>query len=219
VRSHGKGRYSHWNEWLNFSTPDNSDPNLNGRRYAVAQPNRRQAGQAAPRGGGIVDLLADILKSREIKEVVYFHTDHFEPWLAERPRNDWWRALERFDSLTRGLRFGGKLSLFYSPLLIHQLYRAPPLRERWRTPPAAGVFRRRGDAILFRGGSPEFVGQCRDHLAPLEGRSGHEFHIHIHHEGWTHSSLVHPEIQGWMDRCGSLAKDSRRFDFFVGLCR
>ena len=33
----GGGRYSHWQDYLCFSTPDNSDPNWNGRHYALAE--------------------------------------------------------------------------------------------------------------------------------------------------------------------------------------
>jgi hypothetical protein len=36
VRVQGGGAYSHWGGSLLFSTSDGSDPNINGRRYAVA---------------------------------------------------------------------------------------------------------------------------------------------------------------------------------------
>jgi hypothetical protein len=36
VRTEGRGRYTHWKDVLIFSTPDNSDPNSNGRTYALA---------------------------------------------------------------------------------------------------------------------------------------------------------------------------------------
>jgi hypothetical protein len=35
IRNYGTGRYSHWNNTLIFSTTDNSDPNINGRRYSI----------------------------------------------------------------------------------------------------------------------------------------------------------------------------------------
>ena len=35
IRKIGKGRYSHWEEGLIFSTTDNSDPNTNGRTYQI----------------------------------------------------------------------------------------------------------------------------------------------------------------------------------------
>lgn len=36
IEQHGAGRYSHWHDSLVFSATDGSDPNTNGRRYAVA---------------------------------------------------------------------------------------------------------------------------------------------------------------------------------------
>jgi hypothetical protein len=37
IRNIGKGRFSHWGNDLVFSTPDNSDPNGNGRTYAYCE--------------------------------------------------------------------------------------------------------------------------------------------------------------------------------------
>jgi hypothetical protein len=37
IRKLGAGRYSHWGVHLYFSTPDNSDPLANGRRYTVEE--------------------------------------------------------------------------------------------------------------------------------------------------------------------------------------
>jgi SAM-dependent methyltransferase len=38
IRNQGNGRFSHWNEAVYFSTSDNTDPNVNGRSYAIAIP-------------------------------------------------------------------------------------------------------------------------------------------------------------------------------------
>ncbi|HZT87373.1 MAG TPA: hypothetical protein VFA12_05340 [Stellaceae bacterium] len=38
VNEIGNGLYSHWSGWLRFSTPDNSDPRTNGRRYSFVLP-------------------------------------------------------------------------------------------------------------------------------------------------------------------------------------
>jgi len=46
IESEGHGRYSHWHDALLFSTSDGTDPNLNGRKYAVfvAAPTLRVLG-------------------------------------------------------------------------------------------------------------------------------------------------------------------------------
>jgi hypothetical protein len=38
IRREGAGRYSHWGDTLYFSTSDNTDPNRNGRAYALTVP-------------------------------------------------------------------------------------------------------------------------------------------------------------------------------------
>ncbi len=38
IRDHGEGRFSHWGEWIRFSTSDGSDPRTNGRVYSVSSP-------------------------------------------------------------------------------------------------------------------------------------------------------------------------------------
>jgi hypothetical protein len=35
VREKGAGSYSHWEDWLLFSSSENSDPRVNGRRYSI----------------------------------------------------------------------------------------------------------------------------------------------------------------------------------------
>jgi hypothetical protein len=38
IRHYGRGRYSHWGEYLYFSSSDGSDPNANGRDYVLVRP-------------------------------------------------------------------------------------------------------------------------------------------------------------------------------------
>ena len=47
IRKYGGGRYSHWQRALFFSTPDDTNPNLNKRRYALAIPKATAASARA----------------------------------------------------------------------------------------------------------------------------------------------------------------------------
>ena len=47
IRNQGEGRYSHWKDVLYFSSSDNSEPNTNGRTYAI-----RLAGPSVEAGPG-----------------------------------------------------------------------------------------------------------------------------------------------------------------------
>jgi len=42
IRASGDGRYSHWKDFLYFSTSDGSDPNTNRRRYSILYVTRRK---------------------------------------------------------------------------------------------------------------------------------------------------------------------------------
>jgi hypothetical protein len=40
IRERGEGRFSHWHGYLWFASSDNSNPQINGRRYAIRLGNR-----------------------------------------------------------------------------------------------------------------------------------------------------------------------------------
>jgi FkbM family methyltransferase len=44
IRNYGAGRFSHWKRAIYFSTSDDSNPNLNKRRYAIGVPAQRVGG-------------------------------------------------------------------------------------------------------------------------------------------------------------------------------
>ncbi len=47
VCTHGNGKYVHWEKRLTFSTPDNSDPNENGRTYKIVWSDELYFGERA----------------------------------------------------------------------------------------------------------------------------------------------------------------------------
>jgi hypothetical protein len=156
-----------------------------------------------------IELLADLVKRRGIREIAYFHTDHFEPWFGATERDEWWKSLGRFGDLTKQSLFASKLTLFYKPRIN---YRA---KSFWRSQD----HRLPRDGVGFFGEPQAFYTRCQDTLAPLEREYGHEFQLHVHHEGWTMSDFTHPDIVGWMKRKGSSARDSARLDLFLQLCK
>jgi hypothetical protein len=79
IENEGAGRYSHWGGGLIFSTSDGSDPNTNGRRYAVS------LGAPATRAVGLGSChLHDALIELEDKALV--HWAWRTPALAHTPR-------------------------------------------------------------------------------------------------------------------------------------
>jgi hypothetical protein len=221
IRTVGGGLYSHWKDTLYFSTSDNSDPNSNGRSYSLAR-----SGDAAPQiaaraetlqapalgvareASGEVESLADILRRRGVRRVVYFHADHFEPW-STRNMEQRWRGLERFMRETRRHAFARRQSLFYTPWLVHALAGKGTEND----------YRDGDDPVVFRRRSPDFLRGCHEFIRPLETDVGHEFHIHIHHEGWSRTTVDYGAVSVSVNANGTPEADSRRLGFYAGLCR
>src|SRR5262245_16262854 len=225
IIEHGRAAYSHWLDSLYFSSSDNSDPNINGRTYELrlvgdrSRDYRRLAKESpsewippiaiAPHIHASVARLADSLRRRNVREVVYFHTDHFEPWVRGADRQ--WRGLERFCELTRKSTFGRKLTLFHTPYVMFSL-----------KPEHGGDFEAvDGDGIVFWARPRQLVDKCRELLRPLETEAGHEFQLHVHHENWTRTSLTADRIPAaeWVNRHSTAEADDRRLELFLRLCK
>lgn len=212
IRSQGLGAFSHWKDTLYFSASDNSDPNNNRRAYSLR---RRSPGQtvgvslhSTRQSSGDVDGLKNILRERHVSEVVYFHCDHFEPW-SDRSDPKRWRGLERFLEATRKSPYGAKQTLFYTPWLRHAL----------SNPSRTDCYADGDDGVVFLHRPAAFLDGCRNLVRPLESELGHEFQIHVHHEGWTHTSENYGDVSSWVREHSTLPADSRRLAFYVGLCR
>jgi len=203
----GMGRYSHWGRSLWFSTADGSDPNTNGRRYAIAWERPEVAGSAgiANRSHPVLDMLGDILRARGVCRLVYFHTDHFEPFHSGRDPAHWIALLRRFARLTARDRFAGRMSLFYTPRLVLTLTQTPTSEAP--------------DGIAFEYPTDDHLALCRNLIRPLEAEIGHEFHVHLHHEGWTASDHTFPHLEAFVHGAGAGCRDSRSLDTYLSACR
>lgn len=157
----------------------------------------------------IVDL-ADILKSREIKTIYYFHTDHYEPWslgLNERTA----RGVERFADMSQASPFARRMSLFYSAYVPYNLDLSEARSAKGRR---AGP-----DGVVF---PPRSIKQeelaCKV-IRPLFTPDRHELHLHVHHEFWTRNdSHFDTEVSKWVNACSTAELDKDRLDLFFRLC-
>jgi hypothetical protein len=77
IRRKGKGRFSHWGDALYFSTSDNSDPNTNGRRYALWLPSSTVASLRYPAPAQRQDRVDPAEATR--RGQVLFEIDDFTP--------------------------------------------------------------------------------------------------------------------------------------------
>lgn len=119
--------------------------------------------------------VAEAVRRRQIKNVVYFHCDHFEPWrdarggVSERNAAD----VVQFGDATGRLDFARKLTLFYKCNIPTTMNRSP------RT-----VFMER-DQLGFIIPSERELRTTRSAMRHIAHETKHELQVHIHHEFFT----------------------------------
>jgi len=128
---------------------------------------------------GAIPDHADILKRRGVDRVVYFHTDHFEPWqkrrdLAPRDLLELNAArLQAFAERVTQRHFARRLTLHYLP----EIAGAADGRKE-----LIGV---EGDGIGIAPRDPRHDARVRSAFAEVEGVHDFDFQVHFHHEGLT----------------------------------
>jgi hypothetical protein len=121
---------------------------------------------------GAVARVAEILRERSVREIVYLHCDHFEPWRNVFGTVSAANAEEigRFFEVTRSIDFARRLTLFYRPHLKPTM-----------TAEEGAVFA--SDTPLgFVRPSEAAVAIARSGIGRIGTASEHELQLHIHHE-------------------------------------
>jgi SAM-dependent methyltransferase len=123
------------------------------------------------------ESIAEVLKTRGVHTLVYFHTDHFEPWRMVPDRDGGMERciddVEKYIASTEQLDFARNASLFYK---ANVNYLASADRELVRADP--------DDLLGFvpRGPRDRQIG--RGIVMPIVA-SSHDLQVHIHHEYYT----------------------------------
>lgn len=158
-----------------------------------------------------IDTLVDLLKSRGVTAVSYFHTDHFEPWSTSIDEASV-RAVERMAEMARRSPYAQRLSLFYSVFV--------PYRPASEGPPGPDDSMVPGDGVVFCGRSARQEELAREVIRPLVAADGHEMHLHVHHEYWTrNSSHFDSATSRWVNACSTPHADDARLDLHFDLAR
>ncbi len=156
--------------------------------------------------GNLKQIVVDTverLRKLEIREIVYFHCDHFEPWdFTNRPHDVVAQSVVDFADAVTQYEFGRRLTLFYSNPLSAKVSETDDLVRAG--PDDALGFVRRSEKDHDVLGAP---------LRYLRANSGHEIQIHLHHEHftWTHGMRPSPRAT-YLARAEGRAFDGARFE-------
>jgi hypothetical protein len=161
----------------------------------------------------IIRELSDCYKARGIARVIYFHCDHFEPWVTfgsrltvdERHAED----LRAFADDMAKIDYARKLTLFYR---CHTNYVYDRGRELIR---AAD-----DDLVGFVPRTNEETEIARSGMKYLADTGDHELQIHIHHEGFTYNtSHKRPEVVEFFKSERARALDGSRLALAITLSK
>ncbi|MGE5268582.1 MAG: hypothetical protein ACM3JG_02795 [Thiohalocapsa sp.] len=166
------------------------------------------------RRAALLRELAERLRRKELTSLIYFHTDHFEPWREIGARvpavgqgivdsiGDFRRTSERID-------FARRLTLFYKPHLNYDMR------------PGDGLFRAHPeDLVGFLPRSEEEEHYGRMALQELVAHSAHEIQLHIHHEYYTATNgHTDPRAIEWFASPLGRSLDEGRLELAIRLNR
>lgn len=154
------------------------------------------------------DGLADILKRRDVRRVVYFHCDHFEPWHGGGPAiEDYAANVLRFADCSAANEFSRRLTLFYKAQIVIA------------RPQAKGfISATPGDSLGFRPRSAKQEAIYAGAMRGLLDLVGHEVQVHLHHEGYTYNTSHRDlEIIELFERPAVRGGDAARFELNLKL--
>lgn len=155
----------------------------------------------------IVADVAERLRRRGVREIVYFHTDHFEPWnfSATRPPRLAAQEVADFVDAVGEVDFARRLTLFYKNALDAAFSREQKLIRAVES-----------DLIGFIPRSEEEHDILGAPMRYMRSRAAHEIQVHVHHEHFTRTTaLNNPRIASYLGSDDNAALDGARLECAV----
>lgn len=160
----------------------------------------------------LVHEIAERLRRLDLASVVYFHTDHFEPWRNIDDRvpavgQEIVDGVHEFLRMSEQIDFARRQTLFYKPQINYAFRRD---EELIRAHP--------DDLVGFLPRSEDEQNYGRAAMHDVATRSEHEIQLHIHHEYYTASrTQTDPAAVAWFK--GPLGKglDGKRLELAIRL--
>lgn len=142
-----------------------------------------------------------------IQSIQYFHCDHFEPW-RHGVRQQEADEVAKFIEKVGQLWYAQKLSLFYKPQISYVPFEGEAPDDVLAIPNEPFGFRQQTED------QKKIAASCIQEAV----KQGHDFQVHVHHEGYTRSSVDHaPKIRSWLTKHGTEKADELRLDMSLKL--
>ena len=152
----------------------------------------------------------EALKRRKVRRVAYLHTDHFEPWRdgVSQAHCD---EVHKFGEQMDALPYAKKLTLFYRahiPYGVNSNGYKISLDNRVSRP---------DDPIVFRARTDEENTLSRNTIQALLKNRAYEMQVHVHHEGYTMSEKLYPQVREVLEGYTTPDRDEDRFEMALQL--
>lgn len=147
---------------------------------------------------------ADILRARMVRSVVWFHTDHWEPW-GRGIDDAALTRVERFTAQAGSSDFGRKMTLFY---LSGTNYR---LKKTSRTP----SWHHREELLEAQTRSSLQDRLAHHAVGELSTRIDVEFQVHLHHEHLASNDGEWNDLHRALKRLTDPEQDERRLHYLL----
>ena len=154
-------------------------------------------------------LLNSYLKTSGIKDIYYFHTDHFEPTSLDHKMIVNKDVIDYFISQTNLHSHSRKMSLFYRPTF--KVMMADDLQEGQKH------YKADDDSVVFV--EDEKTIKSKEILKTLNEQTEHEFQLHIHHEHFTNSDEIDNSIKHYIINDSTSWMDEKRFEKYIKISR
>ena len=161
----------------------------------------------------LVKQLADRLRGMDVASLVYFHTDHFEPWRpvggAAAVGPEIVDTIGEFCRVTGRIDFARRLTLFYKPHLNYALSHDEGL-----------VRAHPKDLVGFLVRTEDEERHGREAMREVVTSSSHDIQVHIHHEYYT-ATKAHTDVEAvdWFASPLGRSLDESRLELAIRLNR
>lgn len=149
-------------------------------------------------------MLGEILRRRQVCDVVWFHADHWEPW-GGGAKDISLKKVERFTNQARLSSFGRKMTLFYLSGTQYRIKGSSVLQDSQMV----------GELLEAVPLTEQDDQKVRQVIGELKAQTNVEFQVHVHHERLLSNDGDWGVQHGMLKSLTDPEQDERRLHFLM----